>query len=492
MNFQLPTGLSESAIDALPQSYVAGGHDRSPTQTLAATHDNRLILDRDAGESGPVWIPWEIPKFGQLITPTGSLMERPRPYYLPLELIRGKLNGVRNQYADWVTGGLTISPQIEGTIRRAIRAMNDTILDSTTNPNPARSAEALTLAFTAAEEMVAAYQDQVFRMRHQRQPKFDSTLGCRLGRVPPRGLDDVFRLTFNSVCIPLTWRQIEPTQSNFRWEEADAMVAWAAERNFRVHAGPLIDFSERGLPDYVLKGDNDPVTLKSLICDYVETVVTRYRGKVGKWLITAGANGSNVMRLTEEDLIRLSAMAADCAWQIDSNLSVTLGIAQPWGEYMTKPPFEFSAWVYADTLLRAGLPFAGLDLEMCFGSGPRVSYARDLLETSKQLDLFGLLGVPLQVTAAFPASRLPDSNAERGDPLGSHGTYKDFSSAGQADWAGAFASLALCKSFVNGVTWDNFSDADPHRYANSGLVDARGMIRPALDRLRELRDKHLR
>ena len=492
MNFQLPTGLSESAKEALPLSYVAGGHDRSPTQTLSAVHDNQLILDRDSADSGPIWIPWEIPGHGQLITPTGTLMERQKPYFLPLELTRGKLNSVRNQYADWIAGGLTPSPAVENAIKLAVRAMNDTILDAATAPDPVRAAEALSLSFAAADLVVGTYEEQVYRMRHLRQPKLDSALGCRLAKVPSRGFDDVFRLTFNTVCLPLTWRQIEPTESNFKWDDADAMIAWATERNFKVQAGPLIEFSERGLPDYVLRGDTDPVTLKSLVCDYVETVVNRYRGKISKWVISVGSNGSNVMNLSEEDLIRLSAMAADAVWQIDSNISVVLGIAQPWSEYMTKPPYEFSAWVYADTLLRAGLPFSGLELEMFFGSGPRVSYARDMLEISKQLDLFGLLGVPVQVAASFPASRLPDANAERGDPMGAHGMHKECSSAGQADWAADFTSLALCKSFVSGVTWDHFSDAEPHRLANGGLVDSRGMIRPALDRLREFRDKHLR
>lgn len=492
MNFQLPTGMSESAKEALPLSYVAGGHDRSPTQTLSAAHEDRLFLDRDSGESGPVWIPWEVPGHGQLITPTGTLMERQKPYYLPLELIRGKLNSVRNQYADWISGGLVPSPAVESAIKQAARAMNDTILDASTGSNNQRASEALSLSFTAADLVVNAYQEQVFRMRHLRQPKLDSLLGCRLSKVPPRGLDDVFRLTFNSVCVPLTWRQIESTKGQYKWEDVDETIAWATERNLKIQAGPLIEFSERALPEFVLRGDNDPVTLKTLICDYVEKVVNRYRGKIGKWVISVGSNGSNLMNLTEEDLIRLSAMAADAVWQIDSNISVVLGIAMPWSEYMIKSPYEFSAWVYADTLLRAGLPYSGLELEMFFGSGPRVSYSRDMLEISKQLDLFGLLGVPVQLLASFPASRLPDSNSERGDPMGSHGMYREFTSAGQADWAADFTSLALCKSFVSGVTWDHFSDADPHRLANGGLVDPKGMIRPALDRLREFRDKHLR
>ena len=52
--------------------------------------------------------------------------------------------------------------------------------------------------------------------------------------------------------------------------------------------------------------------------------------------------------------------------------------------------------------------------------------------------------------------------------------------------------LIVCKSYVSGVLWDHLSDADPHRLPNSGLVDARGAIKPAFDRLRALREEHLK
>ena len=44
---------------------------------------------------------------------------------------------------------------------------------------------------------------------------------------------------------------------------------------------------------------------------------------------------------------------------------------------------------------------------------------------------------------------------------------------------------------MTGVFWDHFADADPHRYPNAGLVDAAGRIKPAMDVLRQIRDKHL-
>jgi hypothetical protein len=100
--------------------------------------------------------------------------------------------------------------------------------------------------------------------------------------------------------------------------------------------------------------------------------------------------------------------------------------------------------------------------------------------------------VPLRVTLGYPASRSPDP---RGDPeqrvITGH-WRSGYTSAVQAEWTTAFASLALCKPQVQALHWVHLSDALPHQYPHCGLLDAKGQPRPALARLRELREKHLR
>jgi hypothetical protein len=492
MSFRVPAGLPEPIAADLLRSSIAGGHDRAPTATQSELCDGFLILGREINESGPAYIPWPVPRAGRLITPTTTLMFRDRPYHLAAELARGKINQVRNQYADWLGGGLMQSEDVEFHLGRATRAFSAALLEGGTPDGDLRANDALAAAFEAADSVMQRYQEQVFRLRHQRQLKLDTALGCRIAAPPARGLDDVFRLSFNTACVPLTWRMMEPTESDYKWAEADAAIAWALDRNLRVFAGPLIDFSEAGLPDYVRRLGSDPVTLKSLMCDYVETVANRYRGKVSRWLITTGASGSTGIGLSEEDLIRLTAMAADAAWQIDSNLQLAFGISQPWGDYLAGGGHEYSPFVYADTLLRAGLPFCGIDLEWFFGTSPRGTYCRDVLEASRLLDLFGLLGVQVQVSMSYPSSVQSAAKAHAAEIVADAGVWRDFTPLVQADWAEEFASLAVCKSFVSGVTWEHLSDADPHRFPNAGLVDALGAIKPAFDRLRSLREAHLK
>ena len=48
-------------------------------------------------------------------------MFRDRPYQLLAELARGKINQVRNQYADWQGGGLAANDEVEFHLGRATR-----------------------------------------------------------------------------------------------------------------------------------------------------------------------------------------------------------------------------------------------------------------------------------------------------------------------------------------------------------------------------------
>lgn len=489
LSFRVPPTAAHA--NDLLKAAVAGGHDRAPTPTRCGFEAGTLLLERDHSESGPSFIPWEVPDVGHLMAMTTTLMERERPYHLGIELARGKLNQVRNQYADWQSGGLSPVPIVEELLKKAITTFGQAILDAAQPKADAVAQEALRTACMAADQLVLAYQSQVFRLRHQRQPKFDTLLGCRLTKPLPVGLQDVYRLSFNAVCVPLTWRQIEAQESEYRWEDVDAIIDWATEQNLPVYAGPLIDFSAEGLPDFVLREDLNPVTLKSLMSDYIETVVTRYRGKVARWLISSNSNGVYLPGIPEEELIRLTAMAADAAWQIESNAQVIFGVTHPFSDYLGEGRHEFSGFVFADTLLRAGLPFAGIELECPMATAPRGNFCRDLLDLSRQLDLFGLLGTPIQVTLAYPSARLPDAKALPFEQTEGAGYWRDISSTAQANWATAAGSLVLCKSYVHSIFWDHLCDADPHRFPNAGLVDARGTIKPSFDRLRELREVHL-
>src|SRR5262249_20306363 len=114
------------------------------------------------------------------------------------------------------------------------------------------------------------------------------------------------------------------------------------------------------------------------------------------------------------------------------------------------------------------------------------------LETSRLLDLYAILGVPLRLTMGYASATGSDAEADP-DLRVAAGQWKGGMTPGtQADWSAAYTSLALCKPYVQAIHWAHVSDADPHQFPHCGLFDHQGKPKPALTRLRELREKHLR
>jgi hypothetical protein len=492
MTFQLPAGLPADSTKELERTCVAGGPDNMPWPTELSLRPDSLAASRSVDESGYLVVPWSVDKMGRLMGTTATLMERPVPYNLLVELARGKVNQLRCQAADWKSGGLQIPESLGQLIDDASKTFVQAVAGAGASPASDQAREALALSYQAAELLVRAYVDQVFIVRHQRQARLDATLGCRLGStVPPEGLGRPIAEAFNTVCIPMSWNTVEMEESNLDWSSVDECVKWAAGSGLAVSAGPLVDFSSANLPAWLWLWERDLPSLATFMCKYVDTAVRRYRGKIRRWQLTAASNNASVLSLTEDELLGLTYRLVETARQVDPSLDLVVGISQPWGEYMAVEDRTHSPFIFADTLIRSGLNLSALDIELVMGVTPRGSYCRDLLETSRILDLYALLGVPLRATLGYPSADGSDPDADPELRVAAGRWHAGFNPATQAEWAESFSTLALCKPFVQGVQWAQLSDAGPHPFPHCGLVDASGTPKPATERLRDLRQKHL-
>jgi hypothetical protein len=493
MHFLLPAGLSADAARELLRACVVGGQDIMPYPTQGRLDNGRLTVVRNVDESGALVVPWQVEDAGLLMTSTATLIECTTPYQLPVELARGKINQLRWQTSDWVAGGLLASAGLLHQVRAATLAFTRAVTQTPGEQAMQNAQEALVLAGGAADNLVHAYVDQVFQVRKQRLPRLDTALGCRLGTaIPSQEAAGALVPACNCVCLPFAWNEIEPAEADYNWAPHDAMLAWALAQGLTVSAGPLIDFSKARLPDWLWLWEGDLHSLASFMCDYVETAVKHYRGRIRSWQLTAASNYALLLGLGEDELLWLTVRLVEAARQADPTLDLVIGISQPWGEYMALDDRSHSPFIFADTLMRSGLNLAALDIELVMGVSPRGSYCRDILEASRLLDMYALLGVPLRVTLGYPSADGSDLAADRELSVDAGFWHDGLSPLVQADWATAFASLALCKPTVQGVLWTHFSDAEAHQFPHCGLVDATGNSRPALQRLRELREKHLR
>lgn len=492
MNFLLPPNLPDDARSELERACVAGGPDRMPAYTQVTLQNGQMTLTRSLQESGFLQVPWEVPGSGRLLFSSATLMERPTPYDLARELARGKTNQLRSQAADWLLGGLAMSQTLADKIHQATHAFSHSLLGTTPLEGANLAQQTLVHCAQAADALVNAYAQQVFQIRHARQPKLESYLSCRLGALPRSDLQKIVPLAFNAVTINVPWRVLEPSEGDLRWQPFDELVQWTQSQNMLPIGGPLIDFSGFGLPDWLWARETDLNLLCDYLCEFIERIIRRYKGRIHLWQLTAGSNIAGVLALGEDELLWLTLRLAETAKQVDSSIEIILGLAQPFGDYLAHQERNHSPFAFADTLLRTGVKVGALDLELVMGIWPRGSYCRDLLDTSKLLDLYSFLGAPLQVTLAYPSAISDDPHADRDMKFAAGYWRNGFTPACQADWVQHYGGLSLCKPAVRGVQWCHLNDAVPHQYPHCGLVDVHGGLKPALDKLLTLRGDHLK
>jgi hypothetical protein len=493
MTFQLPPGLPRDAVRELERACLAGGPDNMPWPTELHFRPNQLALLRAVDESGYLVAPWPAGGFGQLMGTSATLMERPAPYNLLVELARGKVNQVRNQAADWEAGGLPVPAPLHRQIRDVSLAFGHAVCGAGPDEVQQLAQAALDRAYQAAEGLVHAYAAHYYHLRHQRQERLDSALACPLSAAVLRpGLAGPFTAAFNRASLPLSWHAVEAEEATYRWDQADALLAWAEQQQLDVTAGPLLDFSSAQLPAWLWLWERDLPSMATFMCRFVEAAVRRYRSRIRRWQLTAASNWAKVLSLSEDDLLTLTFRLCEAARNVDPALELVLGVSQPWGEYMALADRSYSPFIFADNLIRSGLNLAALDVEVVMGVTLRGSYCRDLLELSRLLDFYALLGVPLRVTLAYPAADGADADADPELRAGAGRWKGGYTPEAQADWASTVPALALCKPFVQAVQWAHYSDAEPHQFPHCGLLDHQNQPRPALARLRELREAHLR
>ena len=462
MSFLLPNPLPPGADEAVRRACFAGGYDQTPVPTRVEFRGNRLVVSRTLSESGYLLVPWPVEPFGSFVTTTATLRERPEPYALLVELARGKLNQVRTQAADWAELGLRTPADFDRAVREATRLFGSAVLNQPSADSDAAAASVLEQSYA---------------------------LAARLTR-PAGHLEAEYRRSFNAVQLGLVWREIEPAESRYDWAAADAVVAAARGAGMPVTAGPVIDISPGMLPDWAAGWNGDLPTLAAFMCDFLETAIARYKGDVRRWVVCGGFNHADGLGLGDDDRLRLAARLFESASHIDPELDLVLSIAQPWGDYLVNDDQTISPLAFADDLIRTGLRVSAVELELRTGCVPRGSLPRDPLDAGRLLDLFSLLGLPLEVVLSCPSSAGPDPQAlAHGQSVGDVSAP---SPEAQADWGESFAALALCRPHVRAVTWDHWSDADPHMAPSAGLVEADGRAKPLLGRLRALRAAHLK
>jgi hypothetical protein len=484
LKFRIPLPLADPRLADLRKSFVTG-LDRTPSRLSIEIRKDLLLCQRSTTESGRLFAPWVVDGHGSMFIGTATLSERPDPYHLVIELARGKLNDLRNQLADWKQMGLRVSDDLENLLAESLRAFVSATLG---RDNPARSVvsaqKSLALANRSIDLMMETYVSQVLQNRLT-VGKLPSQLAIGLESDPSAApwMSKVVS-AFNAVQLHCAWKTLAPTEGKHRWDDLDAQLVWATRQKLAVQAGPLIDLRPGALPDWIWLWAGDFDAILGMMVDVVRQAVSRYRGKIPLWHLIHRPGTTDILGMSEEDQIRLTARLLQVARQADPSAQFVVGLDRPWAEWMASSQFQLGPLHLADYLARAELGMSGISIEVAPGYSAPGSYMRDLLDFSRLLDLYALLNYPLYVTIVMPSGHETDPQADPNIHVESDQWPTAPSEATQAAIASRWIALAIAKPFVRSVAWRQLDDSNPHQYPHGGLIRTNKTPKPLLDWLK--------
>jgi len=488
LKFLLPSNDLAHRLPGFRKAYITG-LDRTPGRLSVEFRNGLMACFRETSESGRLFVPWSIAGYGTPIVGTATLAERSSPYMLALELARGKLNDVRNQTADWVQMGLRVSPELSEVMAQARKAFIQAAMSSDSPESCLTASQAsLEASSRAGDLLTEAYVSQILQNRMASAGKLAAHLGCMLTSEPDKVPSAAqWPSAFNAAQVGVSWQQVAPSEGKYRWELLDAQLAFCRRNRLEIEAGPLIEFRPSALPDWIWLWERDQEAISGFATDFVRQVVTRYRGKVPLWHVVARLASQEILGLSEEEQIRITAQAAQAARQADPSAQLSIGIDRPWAEWMSSSHFQLGPLHLCDYLLRSDLGISSIGIEIAPGFTNPGSHLRDLFEFSRLLDLYSLLNVPLHLSMAIPSASGPDPAADPTIQVDVAQWPVPPDEAAQAAWAARWLALGLAKPFVRSVTWHHAGDLLPHVYPHAGLFRPDGSPKPIFPWLQSLR-----
>ncbi|REK06059.1 MAG: hypothetical protein DWQ37_22725 [Planctomycetota bacterium] len=491
MKFLVPR-RDHVAADAAARAYFAG-IDEVPWQTRIHFDGDHLVVQRAEFDSGNLHVPYAVEGHGELILSTASLMERPRPYHLQVELARGTINRLRNQLAAWESLGMKAPPNV----REALAAAHGHFAVAATRQDDAQQAaeraeSALAAALDGVDRLNEAYVTQALAARHTQHAKLTTLWGVNLGStVPDATIGPRLVEAFNTVQVPLAWRAIEASEGQHDWSATDAQIDWARAQGFKVCGGPLLSIDRGALPDWMSLFGDDVDNFRSCVREHIQAVVNRYRGKVHLWICSARLNVENDFEHDEEERLRLAVLSIESIRNVDPRSPIVLSIDQPWGAFMRSQECDLSPLHFADALVRAELGLAGIGLEINVGYKPGGSESRDPLEFGRQLDRWSTLGLPLLVSLSAPSGEGPVAGNKHQAKVVPASPDRPWSPEMQRTWGETYLGVLLAKQAVQGMVWNQLLDGGSQSLPHAGLFDDQGQAKPLVELLADLRREHL-
>ncbi|WP_460182407.1 hypothetical protein [Thermopirellula anaerolimosa] len=467
-------------------AYLAGW-DCIPWPGRVSWNGDILEIVRSVDQSAALTLPWPVADRGTLAVSTGTLIERERPYALPLELARGKVGRLLNQISDWKTLGYQSPTAAEETASEAAACFAQAVVLRSDSERSRKLAQAaLELAVRAGETALDAFIDQALAAIRMRQSHRPIWCGVEQGRTvlsaEERKLLDEFS---NAAMLRVTWRDCEPEEGQFTFDLLDRLLYLCREQRRPRSVGPLISLLPEELPDW-LTADIPAEEIQRRALKFLTALLRAYRGKVDLWEAVGPLRPANPFGWSDEFLANFAARVVQHIRNLSPGVPIAVSVRQPWLEDLGRQACEFPAPIVLDALIRAGVGLSQIVLDTHLGYD-RGTLLRDGLDVSRQLEFWGQLGLPLIVRFCAP-SRCDVDPLAPGDVRIQTAPWSE---AAQAEWTRLWLRILLTKSFVRGFFWCQLRDAEPHEFPHGGLWDITRQPKPVVEALIDFRRRFL-
>ena len=334
-------------------------------------------------------------------------------------------------------------------------------------------------------------------------------VGCA---ISPGGFTEAHQKAVAASCdfvtMPMRWSDLEPVEGKYNFAPTDRWIEWAyLKAKLPVVGGPLIDFRPNCCPEWLFIWENDYETLRDLVIEHVQAVVTRYRRTVTRWTVASGLHVNTNFKISFEQIMDLTRVCVLLVRKLHPQAKIQLEVAQPWGEYHASNRRSIPPYLYAEAAVAAGLHLDAVALRLQMGHAEPGYATRDMMALSAALDKFGALEKPIAVSAigvpsapVAPRPFRPRAGAEAEDAHEPGSWRGQWSDAVQADWMTQALSICCSKPYVQSVCWHELSDGPQNAAAAAGtpgahvpevpfggLIDSAGHPKSALARLAQIR-----
>jgi len=431
-------------------------------------------------ESGPVALALQhdVGKCGRLSIQTCLLPDRPEPYLLNLELARHRLMILYTKLEEWSMFELEIGQVLVEHADAARERFISALCVQGQDPEraDALAREALVMAVDATEELALSHAALLLTRRKTTgmMPKHPVGCGVQPQQHAPKLRQGLLANT-DYLQLATPWRDLAPEEGDYRWDALDDWAQWVAQNRVPVVAGPVVSFEPRVLPDWVFIWEHDYDTVRDLLYEHIERLVTRYKNNFTAWNIASGLHVNSHFTFNFEQLMDLTRMSTMLVKKVQPAARALVEIRQPFGEYYSGNQRSIPPMMYADLLMQSAIGFDGFSIKLVMGQAQPGQFTRDLMQISSMLDQFAHFGKVIYLTIAAPSApvtqlMLPGtSKGEPADPDCGH-WRRPWSEALQSHWMAAVMEIALSKPFVEGVAWQEVLDYPDIELPLSGLV----------------------